>query len=79
MELAEQTGTDTGIGDSELRGGMDKRVVVELIEALDRAHECRERSMVDAVCQPCWDDVEAALGVVRNVYKPQSLTWIPPV
>ena len=57
----------------------DKERVVKLIKALDRAHECRERSTVDAVCHPCWDDVEVALGAVRKVYKPQSLTWIKSV
>ena len=58
---------------------MEDERVVKLIEALDRADECREKSTADAVCQPCWDDVEAALGAVRKVYKPQSVTWIPPV
>ena len=57
---------------------MDKRVV-ELIDAIDRAHECRERSAVDAVCHRCWDDVGVALAAVRKMYKPQSVTWIPPV
>ena len=51
---------------------MDK--VVELIEALDRADECREGSAVDAVCHRCWDDVEAALEAVREVYKPEPVT-----
>ena len=55
---------------------MDKRVVVELIEALDRADECRERSAVDAVCHLCWDEVVLALAAVRNVYKPEPLTKI---
>ena len=49
---------------------MDKKVV-ELIEAIDRADDCRERSAVDAVCHRCWDDVEAALEAVRKVYKPE--------
>ena len=57
----------------------DRERVVALIEALDRADECRNGSAVDAVCHPCWADVEAALGAVRKVYKPQSVTWIPPV
>ena len=53
---------------------MDK--VVELIEALDRADECREASAVDAVCHRCWSDVDVALEAVRNVYKPEPLTKI---
>ena len=32
---------------------MDKRVVVELIETLDRAYACREASAVKAVCHRC--------------------------
>ena len=57
---------------------MDEKVV-KLIEALDRAEACRSGSAVDAVCAPCWADVDAALGDVRKVYKPQSLTWTPSV
>ena len=52
---------------------MDKRVV-ELIEALDRADDCREASAFDAVCHRCWDDVDLALSAVRNLYKPEELT-----
>ena len=55
---------------------MDERVDA-LIDALDRAHDCRECSAVDAVCHRCWDDVNLALAAVRKVYKPQSLTKIP--
>ena len=55
---------------------MDTRVV-ELIEALDRADECREASAVDAVCHRCWFDVDMALEAVRKVYNPQSFTKIP--
>ena len=55
---------------------MDTRVV-ELIEALDRADECREASAVDAVCHRCWSDVDLALDAVRKVYNPQSFTKIP--
>ena len=56
---------------------MDEREsVVKLIEALDRADECRERSAVDAVCHPCWADVDLALEAVRKVYKPEALTEI---
>ena len=51
-------------------------LVVSLIEALDRAHECREGSAVDAVCHRCWDEVNLALSDVRNVYKPEPLTKI---
>ena len=50
---------------------MDKRVV-ELIEALDRAYDCRNGSAVDAVCHRCWDDVEVALEAVRKVHKPET-------
>ena len=53
---------------------MDK--VVELIEALDRADECRKGSAGDAVCHRCWDDVEAALEAVRKVYNPEPVTEI---
>ena len=57
---------------------MDERVlVVTLIEALDRADECREASAVDAVCHRCWDEVVLALDNVRKVYKPEQLTKIP--
>ena len=49
---------------------MDQKVV-ELIEALDRAHDCREASAVDAVCHRCWFDLDAALEEVRKVYKPE--------
>ena len=55
---------------------MDKNVVA-LIEALDRAYECRTASAVDAVCHRCWDDVHLALAAVRNLYKPEPLTKIP--
>ena len=55
---------------------MDKRVVVELIEALDRADACRNGSAVDAVCHRCWDEVEIALAAVRKVYNPQPLAEI---
>ena len=41
-------------------------MVVALIEALDRAHEYREASPVDAVCHRCWADAEAALEAVRE-------------
>ena len=51
--------------------------VDELIEALDRADECRNCSPVDAVCAPCWTGVAEALAVVRKVYKPETLTVIP--
>ena len=51
---------------------MDKRVVVELIEALDRADACRNGSAVDTVCHRCWSDVDVALEAVRKVYKPQA-------
>lgn len=54
---------------------MDKKVV-ELIEALDRADDCREGSAVDAVCHRCWYDVYVALDAVRKVYKPEPLTKI---
>ena len=57
---------------------MDKKVV-ELIEALDRADDCREGSAVDAVCHRCWYDVYVALDAVRKVYKPETLTKIPVV
>ena len=55
---------------------MDKRVV-ELIEALDRADECRNGSAVDAVCHRCWSDVDVALAAVRDLYKAQALTGTP--
>ena len=55
---------------------MDKRVVIELIAALDRAEECRAVSEVDAVFHRCWDDVDVALEAVRKVYDPQPLTKI---
>ena len=58
---------------------MEDERVIKLIEALDRAHECREGSAVDAVCAPCWADVDAALGAVRKAYKPQSRIWTPSV
>ena len=54
----------------------DERVI-ELIEALDRADECRKGSAVDAVCVPCWYDVTVALDAVRKVR--QLVTRIPPV
>ena len=50
---------------------MDERVDA-LIDALDRAHDCREYSAVDAVCHRCWDDVNLALAAVRKVYKPEK-------
>ena len=53
----------------------DERVI-ELIDALDRADDCREGSAVDAVCHRCWYDVYVALDVVRKVYKPEPLTKI---
>ena len=56
---------------------MDKKVVVELIEALDRADECRAESAVEAVCHRCWDDVDVALEAVRKVYKPRTVTLNP--
>ena len=56
---------------------MDKRVVVELIEALDRADECRADSAVDAVCHRCWDDVNLALAAVRKLYMPEPLMRFP--
>ena len=56
---------------------MEDKRVVELIEALDLADECRECSAVDAVCHRCWDDVIVALAAVRKVYKPEPLTKIP--
>ena len=49
---------------------MEDKKVVELIEALDQADECRSASEVDAVCHRCWPDVEAALSAVSKVYKP---------
>ena len=52
-------------------------LVVELIEALDRADECRNGSAVDAVCHRCWADVGLALEAVRNMYKAQALTGTP--
>ena len=55
----------------------DERVlVVTLIEAVDRAYECRERSAAEAVCHRCWADVEVALEAVRRVYKPEPATKI---
>ena len=56
---------------------MEDERVVELIEALDRAHDCREASAVDAVCHRCWDDVNLALAAVRKLYKPEPLMRIP--
>ena len=53
---------------------MDTGVVQLLIEALDRADECRNGSAVDAVCHRCWYDVDFALSAVRNLYKPEELT-----
>ena len=50
---------------------MDDKVV-NLIEALDRAAACRNRSVIDAVCHRCWADVELALEAVRKVYKPKK-------
>ena len=47
-----------------------------LIEALDRADECRSASAGDAVCHRCWDDVVLALEAVRQVYKPEAVTKI---
>ena len=59
---------------------MDKRVVVELIDAIDRAHECREGWPVQgAVCHRCWADVHLALAGVRKVYKPEGVTKVPVV
>ena len=59
---------------------MDQRVVVELIDAIDRAHECREGWPVQgAVCHRCWSDVGVALDNVRKVYKPETVTRIPPI
>ena len=58
---------------------MEDKKVVELIEALDRADECRKGSAVDAVCVPCWYDVTVALDVVRKVHFRQLVTRIPPV
>ena len=47
-----------------------------LIEALDRADDCREGSAVDAVCHRCWADVDVALAAVRKVYKPEPVTEV---
>ena len=58
---------------------MEDERVIKLIEALDRAHECREGSAVDAVCVPCWYDVTVALDAVREVHFKQLVTRIPPV
>ena len=55
---------------------MDKRVV-ELIDAIDRADECRNGSAVDAVCHRCWADVDLALEAVRKIHKAQALTGTP--
>ena len=55
----------------------DKVLVVALIEALDRARDCREGSAVQAVCVPCWDEVNLALSAVRKVYKAKPLTENP--
>ena len=52
---------------------MEDKKVVELIEALDQADECRSASAVDAVCHRCWDDVNVALAAVRKVYKPVKI------
>ena len=55
---------------------MDKKVV-ELLEALDRADECRNNgSAVDAICDRCWADVGVAVEAVRKVYKPEPVTEI---
>ena len=48
-----------------------------LIEAVDRADECRSASAGDAVCAPCWSDVHVALEAVCQVYKPEAVTKIP--
>ena len=55
---------------------MDKRVVLELIAALDQADDCRNGSAVDTVCHRCWSDVDVALEAVRKVYKPQPVAEI---
>ena len=57
--------------------GFQKQTQIDaLIEALDRADECRSASAGDAVCHRCWDDVVLALEAVRQVYKPEAVTKI---
>ena len=57
--------------------GFQKQTQIDaLIEALDRADECRSASAGDAVCAPCWSDVHVALDAFRQVYKPESVTKI---
>ena len=57
---------------------MENRVaVLELVAALDRAEACRDGSVVDAICQPCWIDVGVAVDAVRNVLKAQALAGTP--
>ena len=55
---------------------MDKRVVLELIAALDQADDCRNGLAVDAVCHRCWADVDVAVEAVQKVYKPQPVAEI---
>ena len=56
---------------------MDDRERVEaLIEALDRADDCRNVSAVDAVCHHCLADVHVALEAVRKSFKPEPLTKV---
>ena len=46
-------------------------MVAALVRAVDQAHACREASVVDAVCQWCWADVEVAFEAVSKAYKPK--------
>ena len=43
---------------------MDK-TLDNLLQALDRADECRRFSAVDAVCHRCWGELTEALAAVR--------------
>ena len=51
--------------------------IAALMLALRRADRCRDHSSTDAICEPCWTDVQSAFDTLDSTVQPAARERIP--
>ena len=44
--------------------------IAALVLALKRADRCRDHSSTDAICEPCWTDLQSAFDALNATVRP---------
>ena len=51
--------------------------IAALMLALKRADVCRDHSSTDAICEPCWTDVQSAFDALNTTVQPAERERVP--